>query len=208
MNTRRFQTSANSSKNPTSSPPLPRQQAENPSLPSFSLIKQLQTAKPAVRYTVYAGLGLMATVKTTFWFHVLRAKFFPRASRQEQDKADALLDRLRDAMRGYHSVWMANYADMNNMNIGYDDINDMPAFLGLAYAPSPDSMNPQASAFGGNGYDSSSSQNMMAHYRFEEPYAGVAFNSAADNDAYHGDQMIAPTATNDQVFQVEGHQEQ
>ncbi|KAH6848518.1 hypothetical protein B0T12DRAFT_190279 [Alternaria alternata] len=112
MNTRRFQTSANSSKNPTSSPPLPRQQAENPSLPSFSLIKQLQNTKPAVRYTVYAGLGLIATVETTFWFHVLRAKFFPRASRDEQDKADALLDRLRDAMRGYHHVWMANYVEL------------------------------------------------------------------------------------------------
>lgn len=49
---------------------------------------------------------------------------------------------------------------------------------------------------------------MMAHYHFEEPSARIALNSAADNDAYHGDQMIAPTATNDQAFLVEGHQEQ
>ena len=48
----------------------------------------------------------------------------------------------------------------------------------------------------------------MAHYRFEEPYAGVASSSAADNDVYHGDQMIAPTATNDQVLLVEGRQGQ
>jgi len=51
----------------------------------------------------------MATVETTFWYHVLRAKFFPRASAEEQDKADALLQRLSEAMKNYRHVWMANY---------------------------------------------------------------------------------------------------
>jgi hypothetical protein len=51
----------------------------------------------------------MATVETTFWFHVLRAKFFPRASQEEQQKADALLDRVNDAFKGYRHVWLANY---------------------------------------------------------------------------------------------------
>ncbi|CAN9283545.1 unnamed protein product [Alternaria alternata] len=92
---------------------------------------------------------------------------------------------------------------MNSINIGYDDISNMPTFLGLAYAPTPDFMNPPASASEGNEYGASSSQNMMAHYRFEEPYAGVALNSAADDDAYHGDQILAPIAANDQVFQIE-----
>ncbi|KAI4688947.1 hypothetical protein J4E81_007664 [Alternaria sp. BMP 2799] len=92
-----------------SSAPRPDHQPENPSLPSFNLFKLVRDAKPAVRYTVYAGLGLMATVETTFWYHVLRAQFFPRASAEEQDKADALLQRLSEAMKNYRHVWMANY---------------------------------------------------------------------------------------------------
>ncbi|KAI4921048.1 hypothetical protein J4E85_009163 [Alternaria conjuncta] len=87
----------------------PNHQAENPSLPSLNLFKLVRDSKPAVRYTVYAGLGLMATVETTFWFHVLRAKFFPRASAEEQEKADALLERLGEAMKNYRHVWMRNY---------------------------------------------------------------------------------------------------
>jgi hypothetical protein len=109
VNTRRFNTSANFTKDPTSSSPKPNQQAENPSFPSFNLFKQLREAKPAVRYTVYAGLGLMATVESTFWIHVLRAKFFPRGSKEEQEKADALLGRMNDALKGYRHVWLANY---------------------------------------------------------------------------------------------------
>ena len=110
VNPRRFHTSANLTKNPTTSSPRPNQHTESPSLPSFNLFKQLREARPAVRYTVYAGLGLMATVETTFWFHVLRAKFFPRASKEEQEKADALLGRMNDAIKGYRHVWLANYS--------------------------------------------------------------------------------------------------
>jgi len=109
LNTRRLHISAPSPKNHIPSTPRPTQQVENLSLPSFNLFKLVRDAKPAVRYTVYAGLGLMATVETTFWYHVLRAKFFPRASEEEQEKADALLERLSEAMKNYHHVWMANY---------------------------------------------------------------------------------------------------
>ncbi|KAH6853063.1 hypothetical protein BKA58DRAFT_394792 [Alternaria rosae] len=106
---RRLHTPAASTKDHVPSAPRPTQQAENPSLPSFNLFKLVHEAKPAVRYTVYAGLGLMATVETTFWFHVLRAKSFPRASAEEQEKADALLQRLNEAMKNYRHVYMANY---------------------------------------------------------------------------------------------------
>ncbi|KAI4622766.1 uncharacterized protein J4E87_006333 [Alternaria ethzedia] len=108
-NTRRLHVSATSTKGHIPPTPRPNHQAENPSLPSFNLFKLVRDAKPEVRYTVYAGLGLMATVETTFWFHVLRAKFFPRASAEEQEKADALLQRLSEAMKNYRHVWMTNY---------------------------------------------------------------------------------------------------
>jgi hypothetical protein len=113
VNPRHLHTSTTLTKEATSpSPtplPTPHHHAENPSLPTLNLFRLLREARPAVRYTVYAGLGLMATVETTFWFYVLRAKFFPRASQQEQQKADALLERVNDAFNSYRCVWMANY---------------------------------------------------------------------------------------------------
>ena len=109
LNTRRLHVSATSTKDHPPSTPRPDHQAVNPSLPSFNLFKLVREAKPAVRYTVYAGLGLMATVETTFWYHVLRAKFFSRSSAEEQDRADAFLARLNEAMRNYRHVWTANY---------------------------------------------------------------------------------------------------
>ena len=128
LNTRRLHVSATSPKDYIPSTPRPTQQAENPSLPSFNLFKLVRDAKPAVRYTVYAGLGLMATVETTFWFHVLRAKFFPRASEEEQKKADALLQRLSDAMKNYRYVWMSNYNRYNGAyvwGLGYGGLDGL-----------------------------------------------------------------------------------
>ena len=127
---RRLHISATSPKNHIPSTPKPDQQVENPSLPSFNLFKLVRDAKPSVRYTVYAGLGLMATVETTFWFHVLRAKFYPRASAEEQDKADALLERLGEAMKNYRHVWMANYNRYHGAHVwglgygGLDELDD------------------------------------------------------------------------------------
>jgi hypothetical protein len=86
-------------------PPPP----EDASLPSFNLWHQIRDARPAVRYTVCAGLGLMATVESTFWFNVIKAKFFPSAEADEQAKAEEFLGSIRDAVKGYRKVWMSNY---------------------------------------------------------------------------------------------------
>ncbi|KAF5845901.1 hypothetical protein GGP41_008388 [Bipolaris sorokiniana] len=94
---------------PTPPSPKPEQLAQNPSLPSINLVHHLREARPVVRYTVYASLGLMATVESTFWFHVLRAKFFPRATQADRQQDDELLDRLKSAMAGFRQVWMGNY---------------------------------------------------------------------------------------------------
>ncbi|EMD87125.1 hypothetical protein COCC4DRAFT_109611, partial [Bipolaris maydis ATCC 48331] len=81
----------------------------HPSLPSINLVHHLREARPAVRYTVYAGLGLMATVESTFWFHVLRAKFFPRATQADRQRDDELLDSFKSAIAGVRQAWMGNY---------------------------------------------------------------------------------------------------
>ena len=62
-----------------------------------------------MRYTVYAGLGLMVTVESAFWLNVLRAKFFSSASEEEKEKADEFLGSVRGAISGYRKVWMGNY---------------------------------------------------------------------------------------------------
>ncbi|EUC40413.1 hypothetical protein COCMIDRAFT_73539, partial [Bipolaris oryzae ATCC 44560] len=87
----------------------PDQLAQNPSLPSINLLHHLGEARPVVRYTVYAGLGLMATVESAFWFHVLRAKFFPRTTQAERQQDDELLDNFKNAITGFRQAWMGNY---------------------------------------------------------------------------------------------------
>lgn len=98
------------SSTPTSSiPKKPDRPAENPSFLSFSLFHEVRNARPAVRYTVYAGVGLMATVESTFWFNVIRAKFFPSSSPEDKEKAEEFLVNLRGAVAGYKATWMTNY---------------------------------------------------------------------------------------------------
>lgn len=84
---------------------------ENPSLPSFNLLKEVRNARPAVRYTIYAGLGLMATVETTFWLSVLKAKFFPANTEDGEHEAEDILLRLREGFAGYKANWMINYGN-------------------------------------------------------------------------------------------------
>ncbi|KAH8728447.1 hypothetical protein GQ44DRAFT_702313 [Phaeosphaeriaceae sp. PMI808] len=92
------------------SPKKPNGTKENPSLPSFSLLKEVRSAHPAVRYTIYAGLGLMATVESTFWIKVLKAKFFPSSSSDEESqKSEEFLASIRGALAGYKAAWMGNY---------------------------------------------------------------------------------------------------
>ena len=88
---------------PTPSPP-----SQSPTIP-FSLLTQIRTSPPFVRYTVYFGLGLMATVESTFWFNVLRAKFFPSTSLEQKKKNDEFLENIGDAIRGYRRVYVRNY---------------------------------------------------------------------------------------------------
>lgn len=79
------------------------------SSPSFSLWAQIREARPAVRYTVYAGMALMATAESTFWLNVIRAKHFPPEAVHGKEDADAFLQDLRAAIKGYRAVWLANY---------------------------------------------------------------------------------------------------
>lgn len=96
-------------KAPTTIPGKSSKPQEELSLPPFSLIHAIGDSRPAVRYTIYAGLGLMATVESTFWFHVIKAKFFLSASAEEQEKADQYLAYVSEAIAGYKSNWMQNY---------------------------------------------------------------------------------------------------
>jgi hypothetical protein len=113
---RAFHHSIQAAKGPTpvmkasdSIPQSPSQSHENPTLPSFNLFQAIRDSRPAVRYTVYAGLGLMATVESTFWFHVIKAKFFPSSSAEEQQKNDQYLAHVSEAIAEYKSNWMRNY---------------------------------------------------------------------------------------------------
>jgi len=51
----------------------------------------------------------MVTVESTFWFHVLRAKLFPRTEEEAQQRDDELVRRLSEAVANVRRVWMANY---------------------------------------------------------------------------------------------------
>jgi hypothetical protein len=79
--------------------------------PAFALLAEVQRARPAVRYTLYAGFGLMVAAESTFWYNVLRANFFPPAVETDEHAAnDRFLADLRDAVKGYRAVCMSNYA--------------------------------------------------------------------------------------------------
>ncbi|KAF2033184.1 hypothetical protein EK21DRAFT_39204, partial [Setomelanomma holmii] len=93
---------------PPSSPKLTTP-PENPTLPSFNLFHAVRDSRPAVRYTVYAGLGLMVSVESTFWYNVLKARFVPSKSEEEKEKAEIFLGRVRGAVQGYGAAWMGNY---------------------------------------------------------------------------------------------------
>jgi hypothetical protein len=81
----------------------------DPSLPSFNLFREIQNSSPLVRYTVYAGLGLMITVESSFWFNIIKAKFFPAKSDEERAKAEELMENLGEAVAGARKAWMGNY---------------------------------------------------------------------------------------------------
>lgn len=62
-----------------------------------------------MRYTVYVGMGLMATAESTFWFNVIRAKYFPPKAVQGKADADQFLRDVRAVVASYRTVWLGNY---------------------------------------------------------------------------------------------------
>ena len=62
-----------------------------------------------MRYTVFAGLGLMAAAETTFWLNVVKAKYFPSSRADEKEKDEHLLESLQAAVKGFRAVWLTNY---------------------------------------------------------------------------------------------------
>jgi hypothetical protein len=51
----------------------------------------------------------MVTAESTFWFNVVRAKYFPSKAVEGKEEADRFLQDLRTAVKGYRTVWLANY---------------------------------------------------------------------------------------------------
>jgi hypothetical protein len=108
--TLRFHSSTRPSQ-PSPAPPTPPPNTltPNPTLPSINIFREVRNTHPAVRYTIYAGLGLMATVESTFWFNVIKANFFPAKSEEEQLRAQELMENLHEAVVGARAAWMGNY---------------------------------------------------------------------------------------------------
>lgn len=78
--------------------------------PASALFAEIKTARPAVRYTLYAAFALMVAGESTFWYKVLSARFFPPPLEEDRLAADRLLADVGAAVQGYRAVWMANYA--------------------------------------------------------------------------------------------------
>ncbi|KAH3949222.1 hypothetical protein HBH70_105510 [Parastagonospora nodorum] len=73
-------------------PQSPSQSHENQTLPSFNLFQAIRDS-----------------LESTFWFHVIKAKFFPSSSAEEQQKNDQYLAHVSEAIAGYKSNWMRSY---------------------------------------------------------------------------------------------------
>lgn len=109
-------------------------QQENSTSP-FNLWAQIREARPAVRYTVYAGVGLMATAETTFWFNVIKAKYVPYTGEEERENAARFVKDLQAAVKGYRAVWMKNYSRYYGAYIwgvdygGLDNLGEVATYL-------------------------------------------------------------------------------
>ena len=51
----------------------------------------------------------MATAESTFWFNVIKAKYFPSVREKEKEKDEQFLRYLGAAVKGYKAVWVRNY---------------------------------------------------------------------------------------------------
>jgi hypothetical protein len=103
-------------------------QQEHSTVSPFNLWAQIREARPAVRYTVYAGIVLMSVAESTFYFTIIKAKYFPSKSVQEKEKADRFLHDLAAVMKGYRAVWLKNYRAYYAAYIwglGYGGLNEL-----------------------------------------------------------------------------------
>lgn len=70
----------------------------------------------------------MVTVESTFWFHVLKAKFFPTTSEEQKRKNEELLERIGDAVEGLRAVYVRNYGryyGAYTWGLGYGGLNGL-----------------------------------------------------------------------------------
>jgi hypothetical protein len=81
----------------------------DPSQPSFNLFAQIRKLPRPARYTMYTGFALLAVGETTFWSNLIYAKWFAKG--EQKEKADLLLERFGEAVRGYRARWMINYGN-------------------------------------------------------------------------------------------------
>jgi hypothetical protein len=51
----------------------------------------------------------MATAESTFWFNVIKAKYFPSADDEENEKGERLLEIVVEAIQGYRARYLGNY---------------------------------------------------------------------------------------------------
>lgn len=54
-------------------------------------------------------MGLVVTVESTVWFHVIKAKYFPPEPVEEKEETDQFLHDLRAVVASYKTVWIGNY---------------------------------------------------------------------------------------------------
>jgi hypothetical protein len=96
---------------PSQKPPFPstNPSVNDPSQPSFNLFAQIKKLPRPARYTLYTGFALLAAGETTFWSNLIYAKWFAKG--EQKEKADLLLERFGEAVRGYRIRWMKNYGD-------------------------------------------------------------------------------------------------
>ena len=87
----------------------------DPSQPSFNLFTQIRKLPRTARYTLYTGFALLVAGETTFWSNIIYAKWF--ATGEQKEKADLLLERVAEAVRGYRGRWMINYGNYWGANM-------------------------------------------------------------------------------------------
>lgn len=86
---------------------MPPKNAAHTEPSPFNIWSQVRSSPRPIRYTIYTGFALAATAETTFWANVIYAKWF--AGEEDREKADALLEKLSEAVRGYRARYLVNY---------------------------------------------------------------------------------------------------